>query len=227
MRDWWRPLQPVFTTEYATYHTQKALAGKELGNDVGQWFGPSTAASAINEKLPRWRTHRSVDSMVFRMDVYSASHLPTQPPRPRKLSRWRGGRGVVLLIGVRLDVGRVHPIKPLCTFSQAVGIAGGRPSSSYYFIGSQADKLLYLDPDDTRTTILLRPPTQPTEREREPIIVRRLPASSRTGSSTFSYQTASPSPLSKQLSTSSPSSRGAHIRWSPAALMLEDELEVG
>jgi cysteine protease ATG4 len=24
-----------------------ALAGKELGKDVGQWFGPSTAAGAI------------------------------------------------------------------------------------------------------------------------------------------------------------------------------------
>ena len=32
------------------------------------------------------------------------------------------------------------------TRSQSIGIAGGRPSSSYYFVGSQADNLFYLDP---------------------------------------------------------------------------------
>jgi hypothetical protein len=43
------------------------------------------------------------------------------------------------------------------------------------------------------------------------------PASSRTGSLTFSYPTASLSPLSKQLSTSSSSSGGAHVRWNTAS----------
>jgi cysteine protease ATG4 len=123
-------------------------------------------------------------------------------------------------------------MKALYTFPQSVGIAGGRPSSSYYFVGSQADNLFYLDPHHTRATIPLRPPTQTSERERERgIPIRQVtpergsvsppshhrsptsPASSRTGSSTFSYPTASPSPLSKQLSTSSSSSGGAHVRW--------------
>ena len=44
------------------------------------------------------------------------------------------------------------------TFPQSVGIAGGRPSSSYYFVGSQADNLFYLDPHNPRPTIPLRPP---------------------------------------------------------------------
>ena len=123
-------------------------------------------------------------------------------------------------------------MKALYTLPQSVGIAGGRPSSSYYFVGSQADNLFYLDPHHTRATIPLRPPTQAPERERERgIPIRQTtpergsvsppghhrsptsPASSRTGSSTFSYPTASPSPLSKQLSTSSSSSGGAHVRW--------------
>src|ERR1700761_3038028 len=122
-------------------------------------------------------------------------------------------------------------MKALYTLPQSVGIAGGRPSSSYYFVGSQADNLFYLDPHHTRATIPLRPPTQTSERERERgIPIRQTtpergsvsppghhrsptsPASSRTGSSTFSYPTASPSPLSKQLSTSF-SSGGAHVRW--------------
>ena len=43
------------------------------------------------------------------------------------------------------------------TFPQSVGIAGGRPSSSYYFVGSQADNLFYLDPHNARPAIPLRP----------------------------------------------------------------------
>ena len=97
--------------------------------------------------------------------------------------------------------------KALYTLPQSVGIAGGRPSSSYYFVGSQADNLFYLDPHHTRATVPLRPPTQTqiTERKRERgIPIRQAtpkisiappshhrsptsPACSRTGSSTFSY----------------------------------------
>jgi hypothetical protein len=52
---------------------------------------------------------------------------------------------------------------------QSVGIASGRPSASYYFVGSQADNLFHFDPHHTRTAIPLRPPKQTTERERIPI----------------------------------------------------------
>lgn len=63
--DWRRPPHPVLTADYATYVQiltwfldtpapaapfsvhRMALAGKELGTDVGQWFGPSVAAGAI------------------------------------------------------------------------------------------------------------------------------------------------------------------------------------
>lgn len=63
--EWRRPPYPVHTVDYATYVQiltwffdspspeapfsvhRMALAGKELGKDVGQWFGPSTAAGAI------------------------------------------------------------------------------------------------------------------------------------------------------------------------------------
>ena len=97
--------------------------------------------------------------------------------------------------------------------------------SSHYFVGSQADNIFYLDAHHTHATVPLRPPTTQTiEHERERgIPIRQAtperrsvsppppgyhhlptsPASSRTGSSTFSYSTASPLPLSNQLSTNS------------------------
>jgi len=147
--DWRRPPHPVYTADYATYVQiltwffdspstlcpfsvhRMALAGKELGKDVGQWFGPSTAAGAIKcvgrRRCSRFYAHvlfRSlvqnfpeaslgisvaVDGQIFQTDVYSASHSPTQSPRPRKLSRW-GDRAVVVLIGIRLGLDGVNPI---------------------------------------------------------------------------------------------------------------------
>ena len=202
----------------------------------------------------------AIDGQIFQTDVYLALHPPTQSPRPRKLSRW-GGRVAVVLIGIQLGIDGVNPIyyetikvcdslhlfsrafdltsmnmKVLHILSQSVGIAGGRPSSSYYFVVSKADNLFYLDPHHTRATVPLRPPTQTqtptTKRERgipirqatpergsvlpPPPIHHRFPTSpafSRRGSSTFSYPTASPSPFLKQRSIGSSSSGGAHMRW--------------
>jgi hypothetical protein len=63
--DWRKPPYPIQTADYATYIQliswfldspsplcpfsvhRMALAGKDLGKEVGQWFGPSTAAGAI------------------------------------------------------------------------------------------------------------------------------------------------------------------------------------
>lgn len=50
----------------------------------------------------------------------------------------------------------------LFTWPQSVGIAGGRPSSSYYFVGTQADALFYLDPHHARPAVPLRPPPPPS-----------------------------------------------------------------
>lgn len=115
----------------------------------------------------------------------------------------------------------------LYTFPQSVGIAGGRPSSSYYFVGSQADNLFYLDPHHARPAVPLRPAPSLPRKEREttpetdrdrsrnqrsppPHGQQRVPTSPssvRTGaSSTFSYHAPlSPSPLQQQFSQSSSS----------------------
>ena len=50
-----------------------------------------------------------VGCQIFQTNVYWLSYLLTQPPRPRKLSKW-GGRAVVVLIGIRLGIDCVNPI---------------------------------------------------------------------------------------------------------------------
>ncbi|KAJ9110646.1 hypothetical protein QFC19_001475 [Naganishia cerealis] len=151
-----------------------ALAGKRLGKEVGEWFGPSTAAGAVKTlangfPLCGLAIVTATDSTIYASQVVAASHQPlgewaqlfdTLPVRRRPPSgagEW-GGQGVLILAGVRLGMEGVNPlyhdsIKALFTFPQFVGIAGGRPGSSYYFIGCQGDNLFYLDPHFTRPAI--------------------------------------------------------------------------
>ncbi|KAJ9126012.1 hypothetical protein QFC24_002284 [Naganishia onofrii] len=163
-----------------------ALVGKQLGKEVGEWFGPSTAAGAIKTlangfPLCGLSIVTAVDSTIYASDVIEASHQPlgewqelvrTMPVRARggasgahgAVGGW-GDQGVLILAGVRLGMEGVNPlyhdsIKALFTFPQSVGIAGGRPGSSYYFIGCQADNLFYLDPHFTRPAIPLKTRTE-------------------------------------------------------------------
>ncbi|KAJ7714766.1 peptidase family C54-domain-containing protein [Mycena maculata] len=150
-----------------------ALAGKAAGKDVGMWFGPSAAAGAVRmlvDGFPACGLGVSVatDGTLYQTEVYAASHSPAalaalqasarSPPETRA---W-GDRPVLLLLGIRLGLDGVNPvyyetIKMLYTFPQSVGIAGGRPSSSYYFVGVQGDGLFYLDPHHSRPAVPLRP----------------------------------------------------------------------
>ncbi|KAI0770923.1 peptidase family C54-domain-containing protein [Trametes elegans] len=262
-RDWRRPPHPVYTADYATYVQiitwfldspsplcpfsvhRMALVGKDLGKDVGQWFGPSTAAGAIKvlvHAFPEAGLGVAVaaDGTLYESDVYAASRSAMYSTRRHGAARidW-GDRAVLVLIGIRLGIEGVNPlynntIKTLFTFPQSVGIAGGRPSSSYYFVGSQADNLFYLDPHHARPAVPLRPPPRHgdswerqgspeaygSDRERDREKTFRPPhhvrsptspppgrASGTTSGSSFSYRspTLSPSPLQQQLSTSSAS----------------------
>ncbi|KAG6827735.1 hypothetical protein H0H92_010613 [Tricholoma furcatifolium] len=272
-RDWRRPPYAVHTADYAMYVQiltwfldtpspdapfsvhRMALAGKELGKDVGQWFGPSTAAGAIKTLVHAFPESGlgvavATDGVLYQSDVFTASHTGSGSVRsPRRHAKAQGGkwgdRPVLLLIGVRLGLDGVNPIyyetikwltikQMLYTFPQSVGIAGGRPSSSYYFVGSQADNLFYLDPHHARQAVTLRVPpmpyiepeesdsgynrpeqrSPPPGRERDRLSPSPSPSPSpssmRTASSTFSYHAPlSPSPLQHQFSSASGESDGA------------------
>lgn len=125
------------------------------GKHPGQWFGPSATASCIaalstecaEAGLRVYVTPSSSDVYEdrFRSIASRSSTDPTITP-------------TLVLLGIRLGLDRITPVyhealKRSFTYPQSIGIAGGRPSSSHYFVGVQNDTFFYLDPHETRAAL--------------------------------------------------------------------------
>ncbi|PNS21418.1 hypothetical protein CAC42_1197 [Sphaceloma murrayae] len=123
------------------------------GKHPGEWFGPSATARCIQALV---NAHHPSSLRVYvrpdDSDVYEDSFLAT--------ARSEGGafKPTLILLGTRLGIDRINPVyhtalSQALTSPRSVGIAGGRPSSSHYFIGVQGSGYFYLDPHYTRPLI--------------------------------------------------------------------------
>jgi len=74
----------------------------------------------------------------------------------------------LIVLGIRLGIEKVTSayhvaLKAALELPQSVGIAGGRPSSSHYFLGHQGDSFFYLDPHTTRHMLSPQPSAEDIE----------------------------------------------------------------
>ncbi|GAM83290.1 hypothetical protein ANO11243_012770 [Dothideomycetidae sp. 11243] len=126
------------------------------GKHPGEWFGPSATARCIqhltnNHKASNLRVYVRDDS-----DIYGDSFLATARSSSATF------QPTLILLGTRLGIDRINPVyhcalSRTLTCSQSVGIAGGRPSSSHYFVGVQGNSFFYLDPHHTRPLLHKEP----------------------------------------------------------------------
>ncbi|EEQ91369.1 Cysteine protease atg4 [Blastomyces dermatitidis] len=150
------------------------------GKYPGEWFGPSATARCI-QALSSECKHAGLNVYVTSdgSDVYE--------DRFRAIASGGGTgtstdiRPTLILLGIRLGIDRVTPVywealKAVLKYPQAVGIAGGRPSSSHYFIGAQGSHFFYLDPHHTRPALPYHVPVdqQYTDEELNTYHTRRL-----------------------------------------------------
>jgi cysteine protease ATG4 len=89
-------------------------------------------------------------------NLYDASSSPQQQPINEEDETYF--KPVLLLVALRLGIDSLHPtyypaLKACFELPSFVGIAGGRPNSSLYFIGLQGDELIYLDPHFSRPAL--------------------------------------------------------------------------
>eukprot|EP01083_Nonionella_stella_P142528 441183_1 len=149
-------------------------AGACFKKKAGTWFGPSETCHMMRECL----TQSSVESLccvmsndgVLYLDqiesacskVISRSPSEASSPVSSKRKRKTSGkfpkiewRACVLLIPLRLGLAKINPdyvqlLLKCFGFPQSIGIMVVKPNSSYYVVGSQDERLFYLDPHQSR-----------------------------------------------------------------------------
>ncbi|KAF9215588.1 Cysteine protease atg4b [Podila verticillata] len=142
-----------------------AKSGLALDKRVGDWFGPSTMAHALKQLSQKHNdcpVHISVPmdnqlraSEIVQMalggskDYVNGATVPSPSSTTfNGLDRWKP---VVLLMPVRYGLEKLtekysNNLKKLFELPQFLGIAGGRPGRSLYFVACQGNELFYFDP---------------------------------------------------------------------------------
>ncbi|PWY66163.1 autophagy cysteine endopeptidase Atg4 [Aspergillus eucalypticola CBS 122712] len=126
---------------------------ESCGKFPGEWFGPSATAKCIEALSSQCGSPT--------LKVY-VSNDTSEVYQDRFMNVARNSTGVfqptLILLGTRLGIDHITPVywdglKATLQFPQSVGIAGGRPSASHYFVGAQGSHLFYLDPHYTRPAL--------------------------------------------------------------------------
>ncbi|KAJ2505218.1 prephenate dehydrogenase (NADP(+)), partial [Coemansia sp. RSA 2052] len=143
---------------YYSIH-RMARTATEMDKRIGDWLGPSIGAHVMKRLANKHPScplaiHVAIDQTVYASEVrkQGLSHHEEGAERPT----WRP---LLLLIPVRLGLSRLNlgyipKIKTLFQIPQSVGLVGGKPSRSFYFIGRQGDNLFYLDPHNFEIGII-------------------------------------------------------------------------
>lgn len=114
----------------------------------GQWFGPNAASISIRQLTIEMTDQESPTVVPF---VYISENADLYDDEIEE-TFLKEKRPLLLLFPVRLGIDHVNKyyyksILQLLASRFSVGIAGGKPSSSFYFIGYENDEnLIYFDP---------------------------------------------------------------------------------
>ncbi|KAL1848296.1 Cysteine protease atg4 [Diaporthe australafricana] len=130
------------------------------GKYPGEWFGPSATARCIQALASSNETSLRVYSTGDLPDVYEDSFMAIAKPDGVTF------HPTLILVGTRLGIDKINQVyweslTATLQLPQSVGIAGGRPSQSHYFVGAQqsgdnsepGSYLFYLDPHFTRPAL--------------------------------------------------------------------------
>ncbi|KAM8929945.1 cysteine protease ATG4C [Pelodytes ibericus] len=121
--------------------------GEDSGKIAGDWYGPAVVShllrKAIEEtsdpELENISIYVAQDCTIYCGDVYDQQQSSGSE------------KAVLILVPVRLGGERTNLayfdfVKGILSLEYCVGIIGGKPKQSYYFVGFQDDSLIYLDP---------------------------------------------------------------------------------
>eukprot|EP00051_Salpingoeca_urceolata_P020735 m.315293 g.315293 ORF g.315293 m.315293 type:complete len:369 (+) comp19674_c2_seq9:1183-2289(+) len=131
-----------------------AVRGSIVKKSIGDWFGPNAMAQVLKSLTAEQpecglTVHVAMDSCVCTETVVNLCS--------REDGSWRP---LLLLIPLRLGLDKLNEVylpelKRIFTLPGTLGAIGGRPNSAYYFVGTQGDDTVYLDPHTTQLAVSL------------------------------------------------------------------------
>ncbi|KAK0611103.1 hypothetical protein B0T14DRAFT_319689 [Immersiella caudata] len=162
-REWRRGTDPGAEGEVVSLFADDARAPYSLHNFVrhgavacgkypGEWFGPSATSRCIQALATDHENSLHVYSTGDLPDVYEDSFMAVANPDGQAF------HPTLILVCTRLGIDKINQVYHEALIAtlqmpQSIGIAGGRPSSSHYFIGAQGQWLFYLDPHHPRPAL--------------------------------------------------------------------------
>jgi len=146
----WFADTPEGETPYSIHAIAKA--GEKYGKAIGQWFGPSTIANVLKELVP---AHKPSNLSVYVSDDGAVYMDQATKIAAGEDHMWKP---LLIVIPLRLGLDSINEIYypsilETFKFKQSLGILGGKPRASLYFVAAQDDSVFYLDPHALQATV--------------------------------------------------------------------------
>eukprot|EP00659_Diplonema_papillatum_P017247 gene17247-26476_t len=153
-------LLPLFMDIQACPFSIQSIAheGVNQGRRVGEWFAPSTIAKVLETLVKRESQQQESICASNPLDVIVADQAMLYPEDLTNRIQTSNG-GILLLIPVRLGLDSVDEIyyeavRGFLKSKLSLGIIGGRPKHSLYFIGFRGKQLIYKDPHKVQSAYM-------------------------------------------------------------------------